>query len=205
MHTIKGRTDGKTSTILNSAGGDTPDIPEQFKRDPKTVTAVTASLAPAKGATKLGKPAVKAPAPKGKAPAKAPAKDAAKDAPSAADAPAEEAAKAPAAKKGKAPAAKVAAPAKEKAPAVGRGTKKDAAPAVKTGAGVGRASAIDGKRKLTLVTKENPHREGTLAYKTFGFYKGAKTVAAFRDACAANGGDANYLKFHVEKGHVTLD
>lgn len=176
MNTINKRTDGKTSVIDgNRVTGLGHDTPD-----------IPASLKRKAGAAPKANEA--APAPKA---APKLGKPAAKLAPAKKDA----ALKAPATET------------ETKAPAVGRGAKKDAAPAPKAEkakGGVGRASAIDGKLKLTVVTKENPHREGTLAHTTYGFYKGAKTVQAFREACAANGGDANYLKHHIEKGHVTV-
>lgn len=55
-------------------------------------------------------------------------------------------------------------------------------------------------RKITLVTKENPKREGTESYKRFELYKKAKTVQAFLDA----GGTAADVRFDTKAGHIKV-
>lgn len=62
-------------------------------------------------------------------------------------------------------------------------------------------------RKIRVLFKENPAREGTLAHRTRLLYKDGMTVAEFRKACAeANPpGDKGYLMPDVAKGYIKLE
>lgn len=92
-----------------------------------------------------------------------------------------EAAKKVAAKEGKA--------AKEAKPAAkGKTPKKEAA-----------NESVD-KRKIKLLTKENPKREGSAAYERFELYKSNKTVADFIEA----GGSTADLRHDEKAGHIEL-
>ena len=55
-------------------------------------------------------------------------------------------------------------------------------------------------RKLTLVTKENPKREGSKAAATYELYKKAKTVQDFLDA----GGSKADIAYDVKAGHIKV-
>ena len=90
---------------------------------------------------------------------------------------------------------KVEKPAKaEKAVKLVKSDKKETAPKAE------KKAAGPDTRKLTLVTKENPKREGSKAYATFELYKKAKTVQAFYDA----GGKAADIAYDVKAGHIQV-
>lgn len=55
-------------------------------------------------------------------------------------------------------------------------------------------------RKLKLLVKENPKREGSTSYDRFEFYRGAKTVQAFLDA----GGTLADVKHDEAKGYIEV-
>lgn len=55
-------------------------------------------------------------------------------------------------------------------------------------------------RKITLVTKENPKREGSKAHGVFELYKKAKTVQDF----LAAGGKIADIKYDEKAGHIKL-
>lgn len=63
-------------------------------------------------------------------------------------------------------------------------------------------------RKITVLFKENPAREGTLAHRTHEIMRkcDGKTVADFRKACAEAEpkGDPGYFKWYQDKGHIKL-
>ena len=68
-------------------------------------------------------------------------------------------------------------PKKEKAPKKDKKSEKKAKGAKKE-----KAPAEADKRKITLLVKENPKREGTKAHKKWELYKGKKTVQDYLDA-----------------------
>jgi len=59
-------------------------------------------------------------------------------------------------------------------------------------------------QKITVKSKENPHREGTLGAKTFALLKTGMTVGEFLDACEKHSADRGYLGHWVKKEHVTI-
>ena len=99
--------------------------------------------------------------------------------------------------------------AKAKAKTAPKAAKKAAAApkAAKTaktnGGSPGKPHQYAGK-KLKVIAKENPHREGTLAHRTFEAYKGCSTVDEFLAACAKKDLDPGYLRSHVRDGHVSV-
>lgn len=60
------------------------------------------------------------------------------------------------------------------------------------------ASIVDGK--ITLLTKENPKRKGTNAYKKFELYKKHKNIASFLEA----GGKRSSLRYDEKHGYIKL-
>lgn len=56
------------------------------------------------------------------------------------------------------------------------------------------------KRKIKLLTKENPKREGSASYERFEHYRKAKTVQDFLDA----GGTRADLKHDEAAGHIEI-
>lgn len=75
-------------------------------------------------------------------------------------------------------------------------SEKKAAPAKKAD----KAEKGPDTRKITVLTKENPKREGSKAYKTFGLYAKAKTVEDFIKA----GGSTADLRFDEKAGHIKV-
>lgn len=63
-----------------------------------------------------------------------------------------------------------------------------------------RADAGPDTRKITIVTKENPYREGSNRAASFAALKGAKTAQDYKDA----GGKAKYLSRWAEDGLIKL-
>lgn len=61
-----------------------------------------------------------------------------------------------------------------------------------------KPSVIDGK--ITLLSKENPKRKGSNAYKKFELYKKHKTVKAYLEA----GGKRSALRYDVKHGYIKL-
>ena len=61
-------------------------------------------------------------------------------------------------------------------------------------------SAESDKRKIKIVNKENPFREGSNRAASFDALKGAKTVGDYKEA----GGKTKYLSKLVESGHIEL-
>lgn len=64
-------------------------------------------------------------------------------------------------------------------------------------------------RKIVMVTKENPYREGTKAYVTFDMFKRVGTVSAARAEAEKTGGsgakgkyDIGYLRYSSRDGHI---
>jgi hypothetical protein len=106
-----------------------------------------------------------------------------------ADAKAEKPAKEPKAPKAEKPAKA----AKEAAP------KKGNAEALKK-AREARAEAGPDVRKLKILEKDNPYREGSNRAASFDALKGAKTVQDYKDA----GGKAKYLSRWAEEGRIQL-
>jgi hypothetical protein len=91
-----------------------------------------------------------------------------------------------------------AAPAKEaKTPAKGKGNPEALAKAREARSA---DSAESDKRKIKIVNKENPFREGSNRAASFDALKGAKTVADYKEA----GGKPKYLAKLVESGHIEL-
>ena len=68
----------------------------------------------------------------------------------------------------------------------------------------GKKSDLADSSKVTVMAT-NPHREGTLAYRTFALYASSKTVGDFRAACVKNECDANYIHSHVTKGYIVIE
>ena len=68
----------------------------------------------------------------------------------------------------------------------------------------GKKSDLADSSKVTVMAT-NPHREGTLAYRTFALYASSKTVGDFRAACVKNECDANYIHGHVTKGYIVIE
>lgn len=60
--------------------------------------------------------------------------------------------------------------------------------------------AEEDKRKITLITKDNPKREGSAAFDRFELYKKHKTVAAFYEA----GGSSADLRYDEKAGHIKV-
>lgn len=74
-----------------------------------------------------------------------------------------------------------------------------------------KAPAADAAKKIVLVAKANPYREGTKAYATFELFKTAKTVGEARAKAEAAGGsgaagkyDIGYLRYASRDGHIKL-
>lgn len=61
-------------------------------------------------------------------------------------------------------------------------------------------SAVD-KRKLKLLVKANPHKDGSNRAEQFELLRGSKTVSDYTGA----GGATKYLARWVESGHLSLD
>lgn len=55
-------------------------------------------------------------------------------------------------------------------------------------------------RKIVLVTKENPKREGSASHDRFELYRKAKTVQQFLDA----GGTTGDIRHDEKAGHITV-
>lgn len=55
-------------------------------------------------------------------------------------------------------------------------------------------------RKITLLTKENPKREGSASYERFELYRKAKTVADFLEA----GGTTADIRYDEAAGHIKV-
>lgn len=55
-------------------------------------------------------------------------------------------------------------------------------------------------RKIKLLVKDNPKREGSNAYSTFELYRTSKTIAEF----LAAGGSRVALKYDEERGFIEL-
>jgi len=66
-----------------------------------------------------------------------------------------------------------------------------------------RASAIADDKKIVIVSKENPYREGTKAFATFALMEKTKEVGKFRAACNENH-DANYVRYALRDGYIKL-
>ena len=55
-------------------------------------------------------------------------------------------------------------------------------------------------RKIKLLTKENPKREGSASYDRYELYRTSKTVADF----IAAGGSAADIRYDEAKGHIEV-
>jgi len=88
--------------------------------------------------------------------------------------------------------AEAAKPAASKAPA------KSAAKAPAKAAKSAPAVKSEDTRKITILVKENPKREGTGAFDRFELYKKAKTVAEFISA----GGSAADVRYDEKAGYI---
>ena len=94
---------------------------------------------------------------------------------------------------------------KKEAPA--KAAKADKAPSGRKGnpealakARAARAEAGPDTRNITIITKENPYREGSNRAASFAALKGAKTAQDYKDA----GGKAKYLSRWAEDGLIKL-
>lgn len=72
-------------------------------------------------------------------------------------------------------------------------------PAASNGDGRGRKSSLAGK-KIKILAKENPRREGTHGHKSFSLMKDGMTYEEFVKA----GGRPADLKWDIEKGNVSM-
>lgn len=63
-----------------------------------------------------------------------------------------------------------------------------------------KKEAAEDTRKITLITKENPKREGSAAYDRFALYSKHKTVASFFEA----GGSSADLRYDEKAGHIKV-
>lgn len=94
--------------------------------------------------------------------------------------------------------AKAAPAAKEKAPKVAAAAK---APKVaKESSEKASARAEHMSKKINVLFKENPGREGTKAFDARAKYKNGMTVREYIDA----GGDPGYVRHDVAKGLISL-
>lgn len=60
--------------------------------------------------------------------------------------------------------------------------------------------AAEDTRKITLITKENPKREGSAAFERFALYSKHKTVQSFIEA----GGSSADLRYDEKAGHIKV-
>lgn len=65
-----------------------------------------------------------------------------------------------------------------------------------------KASAMDLK-KIKVLKKENPYRDGTKAHATFELFRGKATVADVK-AAATDDHDLGYLRYASRDGHISL-
>lgn len=72
--------------------------------------------------------------------------------------------------------------------------------ATKKGAKAAKVPKGDDSRKITLLSKENPKREGSKAFKTFELYKKSKTVQDFLKA----GGSTADIRYDSTNGHIKV-
>lgn len=76
-------------------------------------------------------------------------------------------------------------------------------PVVKTSA-TPRTNA-DADKKIVILTKDNPYREGTVAHSTYELARKSKTVGDFRTAVAADASGkyrGTALPWAVKQGHI---
>ena len=88
-------------------------------------------------------------------------------------------------------------------PAKGKAVKaaKEAKPAKAVKAPKEKKEKAVDNRKIKLLVKENPKREGTAAYDKFALYKTSKTVAEFIEA----GGSLSAIKYDSEKQFIEVN
>jgi hypothetical protein len=71
------------------------------------------------------------------------------------------------------------------------------------------AERISAEQKITVVEKENPHREDSLRGKAYALYKSGMTVADFYKACekkkiAPASGMARFVRYDSNRGRIRL-
>jgi hypothetical protein len=78
---------------------------------------------------------------------------------------------------------------------------KEKAPrAAATGVG-----GFDDAQTITVVAAENPYREGTKAFNTFGLFAKAKTVGKFREMSADKAQyETGYIRYSSRDGHIKI-
>ena len=82
--------------------------------------------------------------------------------------------------------------------------KKAAKPALKVVKGEKAERVVkEDTRKITVLSKENPYREGTKAAATFDLIKKSKTVAAFK-AGLTDAHSAGYLNYAERDGFISV-
>lgn len=96
-------------------------------------------------------------------------------------------------------AVKASKPAKEKAPKAEKAEKKSSKKEDKKPAKKEKVKSDD-TRKITVLVKQNPKREGSKAYKMFELYGKNKTVADFLKA----GGTTSCLRFDESAGFIKV-
>lgn len=77
---------------------------------------------------------------------------------------------------------------------------KAAAPKAEAAPKSDGARAAHMAKKITVLFKENPAREGTKAFDARAKYKTGMTVREYIDA----GGDPGYVRFDETKGYISL-
>jgi hypothetical protein len=70
--------------------------------------------------------------------------------------------------------------------------------------GEAKREVIPGDARITVVSKENPRRAGSLGAKTFALYKTGMTVAEWRDLCRERDADAGYLHADLRNGYIKV-
>lgn len=86
-----------------------------------------------------------------------------------------------------------------KEPAAAKGAKETAAKPAKKEKEAG-ARAQHAAKKIKVLAKENPRREGSQGHATFAVYKNGMTVGEAIEA----GADAGYIRSDVNRGYISL-
>ncbi len=68
-----------------------------------------------------------------------------------------------------------------------------------------REAVIPDDARIVVVAKQNPRREGSMAFRVFAAYLKARTVGEWREACRSRGLDVGYLHYDLRRGHIRVE
>ncbi len=70
---------------------------------------------------------------------------------------------------------------------------------------VKKEAVIPDDARIIVVAKENPRREGSMAFRVFAAYLKARTVGDWREHCRSHDLDVGYLHYDIRRGHIRVE